>query len=203
MPIPTPMRSNNTPREQKTSKQYKLFVGSVPGEATEEKLRKLFSQFGEIKTVDLPFKSGKKVNAGYCKLSCKNESTFNALLNNTVMYKKRVLEIRPHLSDQALAKFRQGYNQRRVYVYNINPQFSDKEIMSAFDQNIGPVDSGYCIRKNDFQRKRKNVPMFGYVLFKSEEDANKAITQETLIYKECKIRIKKYTPNAGTQKQQK
>jgi hypothetical protein len=55
------------------------------------------------------------------------------------MYLQRRLEIRPHLSDSALAKFRASYNLRRVYVYNINAKLTDEEIGIAFEEKIGPV----------------------------------------------------------------
>lgn len=119
-------------------------------------------------------KSGKRVNAGYCKIFCALESTFKKLLNQKIVYKNRKLEIRPHLSDKALAKFREGFNLRRIYIYNVNPHFTDRDVETAFE-SVGPVDSAYCIRKNDALNRKNNIPMFGYVLFKEQVTAEKAI----------------------------
>lgn len=134
-------------------------------------------------------KRGKKINAGYCKLSCADEPTFKVLLSKKITYSDRRLEIRPHLSDQALAQFRKEFNLRRVYIYNINPFFSDAEIEMAFSQTIGSVESAYCIRKKVVSKRKNNIPMFGYVLFKSKSVAEKAIELGEITHRDCKIRI--------------
>ena len=44
--------------------------------------------------------------------------------------------------------------------------------------------------------------MFGYVLFKDPIHATQAIQMGVVTYKDCKIKIKEYTPNAASQRNQ-
>ena len=72
-------KKNNNQQKESSKKRFKLFVGSIPGGATEQKLFKFFSKYGKIIRVDLPYKSGKRVNAGYCKLTVANKKTFDKI----------------------------------------------------------------------------------------------------------------------------
>lgn len=185
-------------KQKHNESEYRLFIGSIPGEATEQDLYEFFLQFGQISMIHVPKKAGNQVNAGYCKLTCANQTTVDELVNNTVTFRGRKLEIRPHLSDHALAKFKQNYNLKRVYIYNVKPYLSDSQIKIAFTNKIGPVETAYCIRNINLQVKRSNIPLFGYVLFKNEADAEKALLIENVDLDGCKVRIKQFTTSADS-----
>lgn len=165
----------------------KVFVGCIPGDAEESKLVNFFKSQGNVEHVKLKYKT-QLVNAGYCIVSCGDEATYQRLLNEDIIFQRRKLECRPFMEHSQLQKFRKTYNQRRVYVYNISSRTSDRDIKALFEHNVGPVENAYCIRK---LRKRKGQ-IFGYVLFKTLEDSEKAVKLGQLNLRGQMIKIKKF-----------
>jgi RNA recognition motif-containing protein len=54
------------PKSSKFLKRGRLFIRNLPFSITEQKLRDLFSPFGEIKDFNLPYDENKKMLKGYC-----------------------------------------------------------------------------------------------------------------------------------------
>ena len=191
------LRASNAPQRD----PLKVFVGSIPGDMDQQSLKAYFSKFGRISNIKLTFKT-KHVNRGYCIVSCADRATYDLLLAQKIQLKGRRLECRPYMKDSQLVAFRQSYNLRRVYVYNILAKISDEEVKALFERKIGPVENAYCIRKQvgggsggrggrPGKKKKKDL-VFGFVLFRREEDAQQAVRVAYLTYKGSRIKIKPF-----------
>ena len=55
-------------KSSKFLKRGRIFIRNLPFSVTEEKLRTLFSKFGEIKELNLPYDQVKKMFKGFCFL---------------------------------------------------------------------------------------------------------------------------------------
>lgn len=173
--------------------KFKLFIGSIPGDAKKGDLLSFFSSHGTVLDITIPKKATSNVNAGYCLLTCADKNTYNHLLTITIYYGQRRLEIRPHLTDRALTKFRSEYNKRRVYIHKFKETLKDHEVKSLFEEAFGPVESAYII-KNDKNHTNSpsKLPKFGYVLFQHEQDALRALNSGILKKDELIIYIQHY-----------
>ena len=202
-PIKEPQHSkqhhqNHQNHQNPKTKNYKIFVGCIPGDVTQPDLRLFFSTYGRIQTLKLNFKA-RNVNSGYCIITCADVETYSRLLAQPVDFHGRKLECRPFMKDSELQVFRRLYNQRRIYIYNVSPKLSDQDIKELFEEKIGGVESAYLIRKNashsgssSKRGSRKTGMVFGYVLFKSKGGAERAVLMKSVGLNGSRIKIKKF-----------
>lgn len=173
----------------------KVFVGCIPGDINELELNTFFNFLGNVEYINLHYKNA-VVNAGYCIVTCLDQETFRKLLEYPVIFKNRKLECRPYLERSELEGYKKVYNQRRIYIYNVLRITTDSQIKELFERNIGPVENAYCIRKQ-FQAKEKKKVMFGYVLFRRQEDARKAVEMGSLNFRGQIIKVKEFMEKVG------
>jgi hypothetical protein len=108
-----------------------------------------------------------------------------------MFYKGRALECRPFMKDSRLQKFKDEYNRRRVYIYNVDPRMSDGEVTQLFAREVGPVENAYCIRNNGKKGKKRGL-IFGFVLFEEQADAERAVRREFFRFGRDTIKVKKF-----------
>lgn len=156
---------------------YKIYVGCLPGEATEEKVKQIFGQYGEIKSVDLiKKKSNKCIGSGY--VVCWNEATFNAILSSEVHYGNRKLETSKYLEREELQKLHEDINLRKVLVKNLPPKYSNIDLKRSFSIFGEILNAFISVDKNQKYNKPSN---YGIVIFKTRLGAYKALNGKFLL----------------------
>merc|ERR1712032_124910 len=80
--------NEHDPRSSKFLKRGRLFIRNLPFSITEQKLRDLFSPFGEIKDFNLPYDEKKKMIKGFCFIQY--ETRKEALVAKSQLNNKRL-----------------------------------------------------------------------------------------------------------------
>lgn len=193
-------KRNNRTNSKNTKTNFKVFVGCIPGEVEESTLKRFFRSLGNITGLSIKFNNqAQKVNAGYCIVNCKDEKTFKKLTTGPIYFHDRKLECRPYLDKSQLGSYKEDYNLRRVYIYNILEKTTDMQMKAMFERVVGPVENAYCIRD---KVKNKNSLIFGYVLFKEKIDAQRAVKMKRISFRGQNIKIKEFLEK-GKQKEYK
>jgi RNA recognition motif. (a.k.a. RRM, RBD, or RNP domain) len=129
---------------------YKLYIGCLPGDASESELLALFSNYGCIEkiiltkkktTLDLncsdlnPSKYGHNQTEtepdtnekclGFGHLTCSNYETHELILKSSIYYRQRKLEISNYLDNNDLQKLHLDINLRKVLVKYLSDGVSD------------------------------------------------------------------------------
>lgn len=119
----------------------KIYVGCLPGDATESKVKAAFSEFGKVTSVDLvKKKSNKCVGSGY--VTCADKESMNKILKSEVFYDNRKLETSPFLEKHELQALHEDINLRKLLVKNIPFDLTNDELVEKFSI-FGEVINGF------------------------------------------------------------
>jgi RNA recognition motif-containing protein len=72
------------------SQEYSLFLGCIPGSASEEDILPVLLQYADVKDLKLERRKNKKCS-GYGKIVVDSEFAYETLLNSRPLYKDREL----------------------------------------------------------------------------------------------------------------
>jgi RNA recognition motif-containing protein len=177
---PTQKNKNQASRKMK----YEIFVGGLSKHTTSHLLFKYFEKFGQIKKA-LPqrWKSGEKLCRGFAIVTCKDEQTYNKILNTAQHnFHNRNIECKPCLKKGQLQKYNAGLAQRKVFVGSIPQTFSNQDLTEIFSQ-VGQVEMAYIVSN----KKNRNGMRIGYVTFKNEADKTEAVKRGSFKWKGAKV----------------
>ena len=155
----------------------KIYVGCLPGEATEEMVKSLFGVHGQIKEVILIKKKSRKcIGSGY--IICQDKTTYDRILAAEVFYQDRKLETSPFLEKEELQKLHEDINIRKVLVKNLPVELTNEELYDLF-RMFGEVVNAFISsdKKQDVMRPTN----YGIIIFKERIAAYKAINCSILV----------------------
>lgn len=150
----------------------KLFVASLPTSIKKKELIDFFSQYGELRRVELVTQKNSKKGKGFSFITFMREETAEDVLNQKVVFKGRHLSIRKHLKGKELEKYKRDFTKRRMFVGSIPLESTEDELYSTFE-HIGAIEKAYIIQDPLNQRSRK----YGYVVFRKIESLEIALGQ--------------------------
>ena len=157
----------------------KLFVASLQSNTKKKKqdLLALFSQFGEIKRVELVSqKKHSKRCKGFAFVTFERAEDALQVLNTQVFMKGRKLTIREQLKGKRLHDYKTRFKRRRMFVGDLPAGLTDYELRATFE-GLGEVETAYLIRDHHTGESES----FGYVLFKSEADVERVLSREVYL----------------------
>ena len=109
----------------------KIYVGCLPGDATEAKVKQIFEEYGPIADVTLVTKKTDKcVGSGY--VTCCDEATRDAILATEVFYGSRKLETSLYLDQNELQAFHEDINVRKLLIKNLPQSTTNEELREKF-----------------------------------------------------------------------
>jgi RNA recognition motif-containing protein len=150
----------------------KIFLVGLSVKYTEKEVFNYFYGMYADAVTKITLKSSKAKNSrnGCGILDISNQDVYNEILaRKKFAYKGRFFFANAYLKGEKLDRFKEGILKRRVFVNCLKPSLTDSELKRVFSQ-YGALDSAFLIRKPD-----GTLSNFGYVMFKSEEDAKRAI----------------------------
>lgn len=151
----------------------KLFIASLPTCVKKGELISFFSNYGEIKRVELVTQSNSRKGKGFAFVTFIKEEDAQAVLNQQIFFKGRQLSIRKHLKGRELEKYRENFTNRRMFVGGVPLECEESELYSTFS-HIGEIEKAYLIEDKQNQR----VTKYGYVVFKTLESIEKALKKK-------------------------
>jgi RNA recognition motif-containing protein len=155
----------------------KIYVGCLPGDATEAKVKEVFSQFGEVASVELvKKKSNKCVGSGY--VTCADQVSFDKIIKSEVYYESRKLETSKYLEKHELQALHEDINLRKLLVKNIPADLTNEEMEQKFSI-FGEVINAFI--STDKRPDGKTTSNYGIVIFKERLGAYKALNGKFLL----------------------
>lgn len=152
----------------------KLFVASLPTSIRKRELIDFFSNFGEIRRVELVTQKNSKKGKGFSFVTFKKEEDGEKVLNQRVFFKGRQLSIRRHLKGKELEKYRAEFTRRRMFVGSIPLKATEEELYKTF-LHMGTIEKAFIIENpKNSQRNTK----YGYVVFRKIESLENSLEKK-------------------------
>lgn len=143
----------------------RLYFGNIPFAFTQDDVRKIFEDCGEIKDVHIIMNRETNVSQGYGFITFATaESLPLALAKNRQLVEGRQLKVN-HCSRQ------KPEGSGRIFVKNMPATVTEDSMKEVFEQNVGPVDKVIVIRDHETNKPRG----FGFVDFNSPADVQKCL----------------------------
>lgn len=109
----------------------KIYVGCLPGDATEAKVKEIFEAHGRVSEVTLVTKKTDKcVGSGY--VTCRDEASRDTILATEVYYGSRKLETSLYLDQSELQAFHEDINVRKLLIKNLPQNTTNDELKEKF-----------------------------------------------------------------------
>ena len=164
---------------------FKVFVGSIPGDARVDELLRIFSAYARVVRVKLAFERKKNLCKGYGFVFCASRVDRERLLSSQgcVVFRDRSLSLREFQAGNLLRENRIAFNNRRIFVGNI-PEFASTEQLRACFSVFGPIENIYLIKSEVPEEKK-----YGYVVFRREGSAKQALDSGSKI-EVCNSRLR-------------
>jgi RNA recognition motif-containing protein len=168
---------------------YKLFVGSVPGNAKSGDLLSLFRSHANVTKVKLAMDNKKKLCKGHGFVVCASQKDLDQLLQvrDKLFYRERLISLREFQKGSKLIENRVEFNRRRIFVGNV-PRDSEAEDLAKIFSVHGEIEKIYLVAKEGLDGFR-----YGYVVYKSVDSADQVISiSDTFFLKNAQLRVELY-----------
>ena len=165
----------------------KVFIGSLPGTTTDMDLKKYFSEFGEVFKIDVKYnRRPPKICSGFGVITVSEDTADKILAQKEHRLLNRVVDCKKYMSGKELNQQTKQFERRRVFIRNIPRSFSDEDLKSIF-RSFGNIERGFIIRDSKKIGKKQNL--YGFVIFKNEISAEKALEQKYVYDKASDIKM--------------
>ena len=147
-----------------------LFVGGVAPHISEQALFEHFSQFSDLTKVRIMREKKTRESKGYAYITVADSRSIPLILGLSHEVIGRKLDVQLSTPRSKKKDQRDHDKFRRVYVFNLEPETTDKELFHAFSC-FGVVRNAYVVRSQGFEAQKE----YGYVHFEDGIAAQAAI----------------------------
>lgn len=181
--------NNYTINKHATTTEYKMFVGCIPGTASDEEILTVLLEFGDIKSLKLERRKNNKCSGyGYATVSCKQ--TYEKLLQSKPQFGDRQLSVLPFLEKKDLVKSQLKFNKRRIVVAQLPKNTTENDLQEHF-QVFGEIEKTFIVHnEND-----TSLLPYGHVVFKGDIGASNARSHPVHIICGKRVAIKVHKIN--------
>lgn len=171
--------------ETTPSEERKIFVGGISAETTGEDLLSFFSQFGAVNQAQVKYDRMTGRSRGFAFVEfAQGEACQKALKQREQTIKGKQVEIKP-------AKSREN---KKVFVGGLPSDFPEDKLRENFEK-YGKVED----IEWPFDRQRNVKRNFAFIVFDTEEGADKASEEPKQMFGERECDVKKATPQSRRQ----
>ena len=154
--------------EESQPSALKIFVGCIPGKATESSILEVFAAFPGQKHLHLERRKNNKCS-GFGHLEVSSELAYQQILASTHYLGERKLTVLPFLEKKELMKSQLKFNKRRLIVAQLPHDTTDEDLEQHFSP-YGALEKAFVVKNN----KDKSLLPYGHIIFRSAEDAKRA-----------------------------
>lgn len=176
----------NTHKENISIK--KCFVGGLNPNTTKEDLHKIFSKFGQIEKIVLPYDKKKMSVKGYAFVKFKHEESAHAAVNSyeQLFLKGTRLSIKPFMNSRVASKTSKEEQERKLYVSGFPKECTKSEIEHFFS-NFGLVEK--IIMQHSFKGGKKQFKGFVFLLMKEKESEDEILSRTNIKFKNFTLKV--------------
>lgn len=177
-------------------KLFEIFIGGFKCDTPQKSIQTYFKKFGDIK-IELKMKrKSKNVSLGYCVLRTHDKSIYGRLINQRrFKFEDRTIECKPFLKEKELEDFYSDFKQRRLQVYGIPPELSNKRLAELFSA-FGVVQNAYRLVDYRSLEEQGN----GFVLMEKKEAAKKIEKMKQIKVGNIFLKVRLFTKDVGLHK---
>lgn len=158
------------------NKKRILFVGGLPATMSEETLEKHFSGYGQVSKVKIMRDKKTKVPKCYAFVTMSNPDLLPVIVSDSQIIEGRRLDCQIASRKGEKKDWKEDQKKRRIFVTNLSDEHTSEQLHECFSQ-FGELRTAYVIY-DYFTKLSKN---YGYVEFKDQEAANKALNSEVFL----------------------
>lgn len=190
---------------QNWSRPSKIFVGSLPGDASETEVYDYFGVFGKIKRVVMFYKDRRlshlTINRGFCHVEVADQFTAKAILSYRAhIFKGRRITCDPYIKGEDLRKKNQQNDNTRVMLKKIPACLTDADLIEAL-KRFGQVKSAYILQRQTSANQTllefdsSATEYTGSAQFRSVEEAEACIKCSQISIKGFTVMTERYVHN--------
>lgn len=182
----------------------RVFVGSIPANATKPSLTNYFSRFGEIIRVEMQIKttehSTERLNPGWCHLIVADKATADLICEIPLhIFEGRQITCKPFVKGGSLKRSNLENNKRRVIVKNV-PWNSTEEDVRRIARVYGDIEAAFFFQKggssNDslrnFAYKNYKQPRTASIQFREIEAADRFLKTKAITIRGARAKIEPF-----------
>lgn len=181
------------------SKNCKIYVGSIPAEATKDEIESFFSKFGRLRRVEmrtfLKKNSSTEINPGHCIVVASSYALAERILSKDHYFKGRKLNCQPYLTGNLRKKLDRENNMRRVVLKAV-PAYVTEEAVRFAVRPFGEIDYLFELssRGRQFSPTWHSKPSVIYysLQFTAKEAAQKLLEKRFIHVEGLKIKTQAY-----------
>lgn len=196
----TTINNTTTTEPAPEASEYKMFIGCIPGTASDEDILTVLSKIGDIKSLKLERRKNNKCS-GYGFATVTSKSVYESLLKSKPQFGDRQLSVLPYLEKKDLVKSQLKFNKRRIVVAQLPHHATEKDLETHF-KPFGEIEKTFIVHNEN----ETSLLPYGHVVFKNETGASKARSVSTHFICGKRVAIKVHKINVqkklGTEQSQ-
>ena len=179
---------NSTLADENLDYSRRVFVGGLEDDTSEADLKKYFSQFGKIKSVEIIFnrRTGESKSFGF--IFCDNTKTVKKILSRGHKLHGRVIDVNEAFDKERVRRtaWKIISPERKLFVLGLKMRLCVEDLEDYFS-TFGSVRRCYIIK--DPRNRRK---VYGYVEFYSQYSVESVLTKSNHLINKVTVRCFSY-----------
>lgn len=181
----------------KVAMEYKIFVGGLTVQTTEEDLEEYFSSIGSITQTAVIKNKVTGLSKCYAFVHTNNVRTYQRIISTRHTLNGRIIDCKDGFNRHENPFLFEKLNSRKFFAGGLAPSTQDKHLDEYF-QKFGPVFKAYVIMDPNTNRSKR----FGFIIMETEESVFRVLEQKVHIINGYSINCKRFDrsmPENGAQ----
>ena len=182
--------------------QFKIFVGALPGESTENEIIQYFGYFGSIGRVTMFYHREQKIpnkliNRGFCHIRLADSLTLDNILSHNHIFQGRKILCSIFKKGKLLKQNNNQNDGSRVIVKNIPSTVSEQELQT-YIQKFGKVKLAYFIRNPEAKATHHiyERSKIASIQFDLEESVDELLQKCPIYHGNTILKVERYVHNS-------
>jgi RNA recognition motif-containing protein len=171
----------------KVGMEYKIFVGGLTVQTTEEDLEEYFSTIGSITQTAVIKNKVTGLSKCYAFVHTNDVRTYQRIITSRHMLNGRIIDCKDGFNRHENPSLFEKLNSRKIFVGGLAPNTQDKHLEEYF-QKYGPVFKAYVIMDPNTNRSKR----FGFIIMETEDSVYRIMEQKVHIINGYSINCKRF-----------
>jgi len=167
--------------------EYKIFVGGLTVQTTEEDLEEYFSTIGSITQTAVIKNKVTGLSKCYAFVHTNDIRTYQRIISKRHTLNGRIIDCKDGFNRHENPSLFEKLNCRKFFVGGLAPTTQDKHLEEYF-QKFGPVFKAYVIMDPNTNRSKR----FGFIIMETEESVYRVMEQKVHIINGYSINCKRF-----------
>ena len=172
------------------SQEFKIFVGGLTVQTTEQELEDYFSTFGSVTQVAVIKNKQTGLSKCYAFVHTNEVRTYQRIISSKHNLNGRVIDCKDGFNKDENPALFEKLNNKKIFVGGLSPNTQDKHLAEYFSK-YGPVFKAYVIIDPKTRRSKR----FGFIIMEDEAAVGKAMSVSNHVVNGSAINCKRFDRN--------